>query len=134
MNKKIAIPTDGEIVNAHFGRSQAFTIFEIQDGKITEKEFVDAKGLEHQHAGIAHLLKSKGVQAVICGGIGPGAITGLENASLEVLRGASGLILDVAESYAAGTFVSTNAVCNHSHGDGDHHKHDHHHGHNHHND
>lgn len=125
MNKKIAIPTDGEIVNAHFGRSQAFTIFEVQDGKVTGEEHVDAKGYEHQHAGIAQLMKTKGVEAVICGGIGPGAITGLESAGLEVLRGASGSVRNVAQSYAEGTFTSSNAVCNHSHGD-HHDDHDHH--------
>lgn len=125
LNKKIAIPTEGEIVNAHFGRSQAFTIFEVQDGKVTGEEHVDAKGFEHQHTGIAQLMKSKGVHVVICGGIGPGAITGLENAGLEVLRGASGLAHNVAQSYAEGTFTSSNAVCDHSHGD-QHHDHFHH--------
>lgn len=130
MTKKIAIPTAGDMVNAHFGRSQAFTIFDIAEGKVTGEELVDAKGFEHQHAGVADLLKSKGVEVVICGGIGPGAITGLENAGLEVLRGASGAVRDVAQAYADGTFVSTNAVCDHSHGD--HHHHDHHHDHHHH--
>jgi predicted Fe-Mo cluster-binding NifX family protein len=129
MNKKIAIPSSGENVNAHFGRSQAFTIFEVQNGKMTGEEVIDTKGFEHQHAGIAQHLKSKGVEIVICGGIGPGAITGLENAGLEVLRGASGLARNVVESYVNGTFVSSNAVCNHSHGHHheNHHDHDHHH-------
>ena len=136
MNKKIAIPTEEGNVNAHFGRSQAFTLFNVQDGKVTGGENIDAKGFEHQHSGIAQLLKSKGVEAVICGGIGPGAITGLENAGLEVLRGASGPAREVAQSYADGTFVSTNAVCNHSHGEKEHHHsqgHGHHHDHDHHN-
>jgi predicted Fe-Mo cluster-binding NifX family protein len=129
MSKKIAIPTAGEIVNAHFGRSQAFTVFEIAEGKVIGEEGVDAKGFEHQHAGIAQLLKSKGVEVVICGGIGPGAITGLESAGLEVLRGANGPVRDVAQTYANGSFVSTNAVCDHSHGDDHHHDHNHHHNH-----
>ena len=127
MSKKIAIPTAGEIVNAHFGRSQAFTVFETRDGKVTGEELVDAKGFEHQHSGIAQLLKAKGVEAVICGGIGPGAITGLENAGLEVLRGASGPVRNVAQSYADGSFTSTNAVCDHSHGHDHDHNHHHHH-------
>jgi predicted Fe-Mo cluster-binding NifX family protein len=130
MSKKISIPTAGEIVNAHFGRSQAFTVFEIQDGKIIGEELVDAQGLEHQHAGIAQLLKAKGVETVICGGIGPGAITGLENAGLEVLRGANGPVRNIAQAYAEGTFVSTNAICDHSHGhEHNHSHHDHHHNH-----
>lgn len=125
MNKTIAIPSAGEVVNAHFGRSQAFTVFTLSDGNIEGQEVVDATGFEHQHAGIAHLLKSKGVVTVICGGIGPGAITGLESAGLEVLRGAVGPVREVALAYANGTLVSTDAVCDHSHG----HDHDHHHHH-----
>lgn len=116
MAKKIAIPTEGEIVNGHFGRSQAFTIFEIGNGQVLNQELMDTHGFEHQHAGIAQLLKSKGVETVICGGIGPGAIQGLESNGLEVLRGASGSTQDVAESYANGTFKGTDAVCDHSHG------------------
>jgi predicted Fe-Mo cluster-binding NifX family protein len=123
MSKKIAIPTEGEIVNGHFGRSQAFTIFEIADGQVLNQELIDTRGFEHQHAGIAQLLKSKGVETVICGGIGPGAIQGLESHGMEVLRGASGLTRDVAQSYSNGTFIGTDAVCDHSHG----HDHEHHH-------
>lgn len=121
--KRIAIPSAGAIVNAHFGRSQAFSIFDIDNGQAMEKEVVDATGFEHQHAGIAQLLQSKGVQAVICGGIGPGAISGLEAAGLEVLRGASGTVHEVAASYADGSFVNTNAVCDHHDHDGHGHQH-----------
>ena len=125
MNRKIAIPTAGSEVNAHFGRSQAFTIFEITDGKVTGEEMIETRGLEHQHAGIAQLLKSKGVQTVICGGIGPGAIAGLENAGLEVLKGANGKVREVAKEYAEGRFEPADAVCEHPHGH-DHHHHHHH--------
>lgn len=123
MAKKIAIPTEGDIVNAHFGRSQAFTVFEIKNGQVLNEELIDTRGFEHQHAGIAQLLKSKDTETVICGGIGPGAIQGLESEGLEVLRGASGLVRDVAKAYANGTFIGTEAVCDHSHDHHDMHKH-----------
>ncbi|WP_206812097.1 NifB/NifX family molybdenum-iron cluster-binding protein [Paradesulfitobacterium ferrireducens] len=123
MSKVIAIPSAGDMVNAHFGRSQAFTIFSIDNGKVVNQEILDTRGFEHQHAGISQLLKSKGVDTVIAGGIGPGAIQGLEFAGLEVLRGASGFTRDVAEAYANGSFIGTDAVCDHSHGDDHHHHH-----------
>ena len=123
MNKKIAIPSAGSIVNAHFGRSQTFTIFEIAENKITGVEVLDATGFEHQHAGIAQLLKSKGVTTVIAGGIGGGAIAGLEAAGLEVLRGAEGSVREVAESYANGTLITTDGVCEHHHEGHEHHHH-----------
>lgn len=123
MNKKIAIPSAGSIVNAHFGRSQAFSIFEIVGSQVVGVEIVDATGFEHQHAGIAQLLKSKGVETVICGGIGPGAITGLEEEGLEVLRGADGPVREVASSYADGTLITTDGVCEHHHDGHEHHDH-----------
>lgn len=124
MSRKIAIPTVGDQVNPHFGRSEAFTLLTIEDQKVTSQEIIATADYNHQHEGIAQLLKSKKVETVICGGIGPGAIAGLENAGIEVLRGASGSVISVAESYAAGTFVSTSTVCNHHHHDHGHGHHD----------
>lgn len=123
MNKKIAIPSAGSMVNAHFGRSQAFTIFEIAGDKVVGAEVLDATGFEHQHAGIAQLLKSRGVETVIAGGIGGGAIAGLEAAGLEVLRGAAGPVREVAEAYANGTLITTGGVCEHHHEGHEHHHH-----------
>lgn len=87
MSRKIAIPTVGDQVNPHFGRSEAFTLLTIEDQKVTSQEIIATADYKHQHEGIAQLLKSKKVETVICGGIGPGAIAGLENAGIEVLRG-----------------------------------------------
>ena len=123
MSKKIAIPSAGAMVNAHFGRSQAFTIFEIVNDKVAGVEVLDATGFEHQHEGIAQLLKSKGVQTVIAGGIGGGAIAGLEASGLEVLRGADGMVRDVATAYADGSLVTTDGVCEHHQEGHEHHQH-----------
>lgn len=123
MNKRIAIPSAGSLVNGHFGRSQAFTLFDIVDSKVTGVEVLDATGFEHQHEGIAQLLQAKGVEAIICGGIGPGAISGLEAAGLEVLRGADGPVRQVADDYANGTLITTDGVCEHHHEANDHHLH-----------
>ncbi|MDA8229257.1 MAG: diguanylate cyclase, partial [Desulfitobacterium hafniense] len=50
MTKKIAIPTVGNSVNAHFGRSQEFTIFETEGNKVLRQESIDTSTLQHQHA------------------------------------------------------------------------------------
>ncbi len=125
MTKLIAIPSEGIMLNAHFGRSQAFTIYTINDSEVSGKIVLNTQGLEHQHSGIAQLLKSKGVEVVICGGIGPGAISGLESAGLEVLRGANGTVEEIASAYANGSLITFDAVCNHNHN----HNHDHSHQH-----
>lgn len=120
---KIAIPNNNGEVNQHFGQSQEFSIIEMDnDNNIVKVEDLQAAGLQHQHEGLAGLLKDQGVEVVIVGGIGAGALDALEAGGIKVLFGASGLIKDVAETFARGEFISKRKMCNHH---GEHH---HHHG------
>lgn len=123
MSKKIAIPTNGEDVDPHFGRAAGFTVFEIDDSQARFLELLSATGLQHQHEGLANMFKNKGVEALVCGGIGGGMINGLKAVGIEVVSGASGKVADVAGQYALGKVVSTGAVCSHDHGDHGHHHH-----------
>lgn len=117
MSKKIAIPTNGEVVDAHFGRAAGFTVFEIEDNKARKVELLSATGLEHQHEGLANMFKRNGVEVLICGGIGGGMINGLNAVGLSVITGASGNVVDVAQLFASGNLVSTGSVCQeHDHG------------------
>lgn len=123
MSKKIAIPTNGEVLDPHFGRASGFTVFEIEDNKAHFVEVLSSTGLQHQHAGLANMFKSKGVEVLVCGGIGGGMINGLNSVGLEVVSGASGNVVEVADLYAKGKIVSTGSICQHDHG----HEHGHHH-------
>lgn len=124
MSKKIAIPTNGEVLDAHFGRAAGFTVFEIEGSTARFVEELSATGLQHQHAGLASMFKNKGVEVLVCGGIGGGMINGLNSVGLEVVSGASGRVADVAQAYAEGKIVSAGSVCQHDHG----HDHNHDHG------
>ena len=121
MSKKIAIPTNGELVDAHFGKAAGFTVFEIEGQEARFVELLSAVGLQHQHEGLASMFKRNGVDVLVCGGIGGGMINGLKAIGLEVVTGASGSVNDVAKTYACGNLVSTGSVCQH-------HEHDHNHG------
>ncbi len=121
---KIAIPTNGELVDAHFGKAAGFTVFEIEGKEARFVELLSAAGLQHQHEGLASMFKRNGVEVLVCGGIGGGMINGLKAIGLEVVTGASGSVVEVAKTYASGDFVSTRSVCqDHDHGHG--HSHDH---------
>lgn len=124
MAKKIAIPTNGEVLDAHFGRATGFTVFEIDGNEARKVDVLSTIGLQHQHEGLANMFKSNGVEVLVCGGIGGGMINGLTAIGLEVVSGASGNVLDVANLYAKGQIVSTGSVCQNDHG--------HEHGHQHH--
>jgi len=120
MFKKIAIPTNGEVLDAHFGRAAAFTVFEIEGQEARKVEILSAAGLEHQHEGLASMFKRNGVEVLVCGGIGGGMIAGINAVGLAVITGASGSVVEVAKSYAQGTLVSSGSICeehgHHHHG------------------
>jgi len=120
MSKKIAIPTNGEVLDAHFGRAAGFTVFEIEGTNARKVELLSATGLQHQHEGLASMFKNNGVEVLVCGGIGGGMINGLNAVGLSVVTGASGKVADVAQAFAQGILVSTGTVCQE-------HDHDHHH-------
>ena len=117
---KIAIPNNGNMINQHFGMSQSFVIATIEDKKILNIEEISAAELAHQHQGLADLLVKQGATVVITGGIGGGAISGLQQNGLEVIKGASGEYKKVIEEYINGTLEDKNVVCNHH---GEHHHH-----------
>ncbi|HEY8909420.1 MAG TPA: NifB/NifX family molybdenum-iron cluster-binding protein [Desulfosporosinus sp.] len=117
MSKKIAIPTNGDVLDAHFGKAAGFTVFEIEGKEARFVELLSASGLQHQHEGLASMFKRNGVDVLVCGGIGGGMINGLNAVGLAVVTGASGSVVDVAQSYAKGIIVSTGSVCQeHDHG------------------
>ncbi|OAT85937.1 NifB/NifX family molybdenum-iron cluster-binding protein [Desulfotomaculum copahuensis] len=113
---KIAVPNERGRVNQHFGRSQEFLIMDLEGDSIKEQHTVSAAQLQHNHEGLAGLLKREGVDTVILGGIGPAALQALEAAGFNVITGASGEVAAVARDCARGELVSRGAVCDHSHG------------------
>ena len=57
---------DGEVYQ-HFGHSEEFVLFEIDNGKVIERKAVPTDG--QGHGALADFLKAHSVSAVICGGI-----------------------------------------------------------------
>ncbi|GCD10809.1 NifB/NifX family molybdenum-iron cluster-binding protein [Clostridium tagluense] len=115
---KIALPNKGNMVNQHFGKSESFVIATIEDNKIVSVEEISSVELAHQHQGLADLLTAHGATVVITGGIGAGAITGLKQNGLKVIKGASGEYKKVIEEYINGTLEDKDVTCNHH---GEHH-------------
>ena len=117
---KIAIPYLNGEVNQHFGHSEQFCLYTIEDGLVAETEIIETAGVGHE--ALATLLKARGVVGVICGGIGSGAEQALLNEGLGLCSGVSGKTSDVVAAYLAGTLVhGEGANCDH------HHDHDHNH-------
>ena len=115
---KIALPNQGNMVNQHFGKSESFVIATVEDKKIINIEEISASELAHNHQGLADLLVKNGTNVIITGGIGGGAITGLLQNGLEVIKGASGEYKKVIEEYINGNLKDKDVTCNHH---GEHH-------------
>ncbi len=122
---KIAVASKQENVSQHFGHCESFNFFEIKNGEMLKAEFVDNPG--HDCKAIPQFLKENGIDIVIAGGIGKGAVNNLQRVGIEVISGASGLAKDAAIKYAKGELKSTGELCSHHD-----HEHGHHHGHSHH--
>ena len=121
---KIAVPyPDGQVFQ-HFGKSEQFKIYDTIDDEIISSEIVDTSG--SGHSALADFLKEKGAGVLICGGIGVGAVTALQNAGIQILGGAEGEADKCVEEFLGGRLhfgasgcASCSSSCGHHHGDGD---------------
>lgn len=108
---------DGSIFQ-HFGRTQTFKLYDVENGAITSTQVVDTQGAGH--GALADFLKENGVDVLICGGIGGGAQNRLASMGIELYGGLSGSADQAVASLVAGTLQkSENIACDHhGHGDG----------------
>lgn len=114
--KRIAVTYDNGQVFQHFGRTESFKVYEVDDnGQVTGSTIVESNGVGH--GALAGLLAEHTVDVLICGGIGGGAMAALEECGIEIFAGASGDTDAVLEAYLNGELVSSGANCDH-HGEG----------------
>ena len=105
---------DGEIYQ-HFGHTEEFKVYEVEDGRVVSSEVIGSDG--SGHGALAGLLAGKGIDVLICGGIGGGAQAALEQQGIALCAGASGNADEAVEAYLRGELVNTGANCDH-HGEG----------------
>ncbi len=106
---KIAVACEAEMVTEHFGHCANFDIFEAEGDQIFESESIANPG--HAPGFLPNFLNDRGVNVIISGGMGGGAIDIFNNKGIEVIVGASGVAREAAEAYLKGTLKSTGSVC-----------------------
>ena len=82
---KIAVTYENGQVFQHFGHTEQFKVYEVENGKIVKSEIVDTNG--QGHGALAEFLLNGGVEVLICGGIGGGARNALAEAGIELYPG-----------------------------------------------
>lgn len=120
---RVATTYDNGNIFMHFGRSEQFKIYDIQDGKVLNEQVVGTGGTGH--GALAGLLANGGVDTLICGGIGGGAINALAQAGITVYAGAQGSCDACVEALIAGTLAQNGEATCDCHGHDHEHIHEH---------
>lgn len=128
-NMLVAVTYDnstGEIFQ-HFGHTETFKIYQIENNEIKSAEVLGTNG--SGHGALAGLLKEGNVEVLICGGIGGGAQQALAEAGIKLYGGVSGQADAAVKALLEGRLeYNPNVRCSHhdeEHGNGEHHCGDH---------
>ena len=116
---KIAVTYENEQVFQHFGHTEHFKIYDVEDGKVVHMAVIDTAG--SGHGALAGFLNALGVDTLICGGIGGGAQMALQQAGIRFFGGVQGNADQAVEALLANRLDYNPAVkCSH-HEEGGHH-------------
>lgn len=117
---RIAVTYDNGAIFQHFGHTEQFKVYDVENGKVLSAQIVDTNG--KGHGALAGFLFNGGVDVLICGGIGGGAINALANAGIDLYPGIDGSADMAVMQYLAGVLPKrTDVRCSHhdqEHGEG----------------
>ena len=113
---KIAVASEKEMVTEHFGHCEGFMIFDTENNQIVKSETIANPG--HKPGFLPNFLADRGVNVIISGGMGGGAVEIFNERNIEVIVGAKGNAKAAVEAYLKGSLKSTGSVCHeHQHHD-----------------
>ena len=109
---KIAVTYEDGNIFQHFGHTQQFKVYTVEEGKIIGSEVLDTMG--SGHGALAGFLAANGISVLICGGIGGGAQQALSQAGIQLYGGVSGLADQAVQAYLQGILqFDPNIHCDH---------------------
>ena len=116
---RVAVTYENGQVFQHFGHTENFKVYDIEDGKVTASQVVNTNG--QGHGALAGCLQMMQADAMICGGIGPGAQMALDQMGIKLYAGVQGDADVAVQQLLDGTLVySAYSNCNHDGHDHDH--------------
>lgn len=109
---RVAVTYEDGMIFQHFGHTQQFKVYDIEDGKVVGSQVVGTNG--QGHGALAGLLLSGQVDTLICGGIGGGAQAALAEAGIRLYGGVSGSADEAVQALLSGTLgYDPNVHCDH---------------------
>jgi len=114
---KIAVTYENGEIFQHFGHTEQFKLYTVENGSITQEQIVGTDG--NGHGALAGFLQNADVDTLICGGIGAGAQNALQDAGIKLYGGVTGKADDAVYALLNGTLgYNPDVHC-------DHHDHEH---------
>jgi predicted DNA-binding protein (UPF0251 family)/predicted Fe-Mo cluster-binding NifX family protein len=98
---KLAVTYEDGQIFQHFGHTEQFKLYEVENGRVARTEVVDTNG--SGHGALAGFLKEHGVDALLCGGIGGGAQQALQNAGIALYGGITGDADGAVDAFLSGS-------------------------------
>lgn len=116
---RIAVTYENGNIFQHFGHTEQFKLYDVQDSKIVKAEIVDTNG--SGHGALAGVLSALKADVLICGGIGAGAQNALNDAGIKLYGGVSGNADEAVNAFISGKLdYNPDVHCSHhdhEHGD-----------------
>lgn len=106
---KIATACEGSLITEHFGHCENFIIFDVENNKIISSKSVPNPG--HKPGFLPNYLNGLGVNIIMSGGMGGGAVDIFNELNIEVVTGALGDAKAQVEMYLSGKLKSTGTIC-----------------------
>lgn len=109
---RIAVTYEDGNVFQHFGHTEQFKLYDIENDQIKAEQIVNTNG--QGHGALTNFLTDKKVDILICGGIGNGAQSALNMAGIQLFGGVSGNADNAVKDYISGNLkFNTNIHCDH---------------------
>ena len=116
---RIAVTYENGEIFQHFGHTESFKLYDVEDGKIVESRVISTNG--SGHGALAILLSECNVEVLICGGIGAGAQVALAQAGVRLYGGVTGDADVAVEAFLKDELkFNPDVKCDHH---GEHHEH-----------
>lgn len=85
---KIAVTYSNGEVFQHFGRTEQFKVYEVEDSKVVSSTIVGCNGMSH--SGVGMVVQQIGADVLICGGMGEGARNMICQMGIRLVSGITG--------------------------------------------
>jgi len=109
---KVAVTYENGKVFQHFGHTEQFKLYVVEENEIRNEEIIDTNG--SGHGALADFLVQNNVDVLICGGIGGGAKSALAEVGINLYGGVSGEADEAVKNLIQGKLrFNPNVQCNH---------------------